>query len=250
MISANDLAKAMEGVDRYALTLDDESARYWRLHRTRFAWVADLTRKLVAKESSRPDQPFRILDVGNSFQTLLFAKALPSARVDTLGFFDHRFPAGADSGHYEMDLNDSYFPERWPVPREGTYDLVAFMEVIEHLYTSPLQVLSCLKSLLRPGGLLLVQTPNAAALKKRLKLLNGRNPYERIRVDRANPGHFREYTVSDLEYYAKQSGFQVESVHMDSFLVDGKRFDRICDRLSRYLPGPLKCGVTAVLRSA
>ena len=44
----------------------------------------------------------------------------------------------------------------------------------------------------------MVSTPNALWLKHRIKLLMGRHPYELIREDKGNPGHFREYTAGEL----------------------------------------------------
>ncbi len=237
------VAEALKQIDGFATTLDAEAARYWQLHRRRFAWLAEFACRHA------PDRgAYRMLDVGNSFQTVLLKAVLPYAQVDTLGFYDHRFPAGDGSSHIEMDLNDAYSPEKWPEPVGDGYDLIVFAEVIEHLYTSPEQVLNCLRRLLRSGGRILVQTPNAAALKKRLKLLAGKNPYELIRLDRTNPGHFRELTVRDLRRYAKLCGFEVEELWMDSNLIDGKRFDRICDRISRCLPGSWRGGISMSLR--
>lgn len=242
---ARSIAEALENVDAFSKGLDAEAARYWSLHRRRFQSVLEFVENRLGDASD-----FRILDIGNSFQTVALKEAFPRLAVDTFGYFDHRFVAGEESQHYEFDLNDAYFADRWPELKGEGYDLILFLEVIEHLYTSPVQVLSCLKRLLKPGGEILIQTPNAAALKKRLRLLSGKNPYELIREDRGNPGHFREYTVRDLKRYAKLTGFTVEDVRMDSFLIDGKRFDRVCDRLSRYLPGPLKCGISMALKLA
>lgn len=241
--SESRIDEALAEVDDFARTLDAEAARYWLLHRRRFRWLADFACRAAPEGSD-----YRLLDVGNSFQTVLLKSLLPDSQVDTLGFYDHRFRAGEGSVHIELDLNDAYDAERWPaIPQEG-YDLIVFAEVIEHLYTSPEQILNCLRRLLRPGGRILVQTPNAAALKKRLKLLRGKNPYELIRLDRRNPGHIRELTVGDLHRYAKRCGLRVEGVWMDSNLVDGKRFDRFCDRVSRYLPGGLRGGISMSLR--
>lgn len=238
-----DLEQALAEMDAFALGLDEEAACYWRLHRKRFAWLARfVVDRIPAGEETR------VLDVGNSFQTVLLKKVLPYSELDTLGFLDYRFSAGERSRHYEMDLNDAYFRELWPRLAGDGYDLVVFAEVIEHLYTSPEQALGCLKSLLKPGGRILVQTPNAAALKKRLKLLSGKNPYELIRLDRGNPGHFRELTVANLRGYAERCGLVVEGVWLDSNLVDGKRFDRFCDRVSRFLPGTLRSGISMSLR--
>lgn len=235
--------ESMREVDAYALSLDAESARYWKLHRRRFEWIG----RFVQRSLEGAAEP-AILDIGNSYQTLVVKKLFPYSNLDTMGFFDHRFSAGEGSFHIEMDLNDACFPERWPTSERGGYDLIIFAEVLEHLYTSPEQVLSCLKQLLKPGGVILLQTPNAAALKKRLKLLWGKNPYELIRLDRGNPGHFRELTVRDLRRYAKRCGLEVEQVRMDSDLIDGKRFDRFCDRLSRGLPGSFRGGISMSLR--
>lgn len=87
--------------------------------------------------------------------------------------------------------------------------MVVFAEVIEHLYASPRLVLRFLHHLLSGAGVLLIQTPNAASLTKRVKLLAGSNPYEKIREDATNPGHFREYTASELREYASSEGFEV-----------------------------------------
>jgi 2-polyprenyl-3-methyl-5-hydroxy-6-metoxy-1,4-benzoquinol methylase len=94
-----------------------------------------------------------------------------------------------------FNLNDTPHSD---IPAEGTFDLICFNEVLEHLYTAPETVIPALVRLLRPGGTMVIQTPNAAALNKRLMLLIGRNPYERIRTDLTNPGHLRELTKAEL----------------------------------------------------
>jgi hypothetical protein len=83
-------------------------------------------------------------------------------------------------------------------------------EVLEHLYTAPQLVLGFIKTLLIPNGLLIVQTPNAAAVGKRIKLLLGRNPYEMIRTDLSDPGHYREYTISELQRIGRGLRFREE----------------------------------------
>ena len=97
------------------------------------------------------------------------------------------------------------------------YELIIMAEVIEHLYTSPSLVPGLLQSLLRPGGLLIVQTPNALAIGRRFKMLLGRHPFELIRENPHNPGHFREYTARELEQYGRQLGLLlVHSEHHHS----------------------------------
>jgi 2-polyprenyl-3-methyl-5-hydroxy-6-metoxy-1,4-benzoquinol methylase len=119
-------------------------------------------------------------------------------------------------GHIVFNLNDAQklHPSGVPEP----FGLIVFAEVLEHLYTAPELVLHVLESLLARDGIIVCQTPNAAALHKRLKLLAGINPYERIRVDSGNPGHFREYTKPELVDVARRVGLHVlEHQYADYF---------------------------------
>jgi SAM-dependent methyltransferase len=220
-------------------------------HAPRYAFLLDQLARYVE------DPEVRVLDVGRSALTDLIAERfrLP---VDSLGFApDGPTPTGR---HYQFDLNQSQDQASWrrdlPV-----YDVVVLAEVIEHLYTSPSRVLAFLGSLIKPGGRLVVQTPNAAVLGKRIRLLLGRNPYEPIREDRARPGHFREYTDGELRGYLAAAHFAVEACYFRGY------FDlRYQDRLTpgrprgrqwpwrlrtwiyRILPPRLRPGITLIAR--
>jgi hypothetical protein len=74
-----------------------------------------------------------------------------------------------------------------------------------------------LGELLEPGGLLILQTPNAASLGKRVKLALGLNPFDGIRTDRLNPGHYREYTLRELIDILRRSGFLIDSVYQQYY---------------------------------
>ena len=168
---------------------------YLRYHMPRY-------RSLFATLEDHHRAGCRVLDVGSS----LFTEAVRArfGPVDTLGLqFDKQRDVG---DHYHFNLNDCRFEDRWrrDMPQ---YDVIIFAEVLEHLYTAPSQVLRFLNILVKPGGLLLLQTPNAAALNKRLKLLTGRNPYELLREEALNPGHYREYTLAELRQYLLQAGY-------------------------------------------
>ena len=122
----------IEEIDAYSQTLSDEASRYWQLHRQRFAWTAELIENLIEKRLSTK----RILDIGNSFQTLLFEKRFPKTEIDTLGFLDHSYLLQKPSHHYPFDLNLCHDSNQW-IQAQTQYDVISFLEVIEHLYTSP-----------------------------------------------------------------------------------------------------------------
>jgi trans-aconitate methyltransferase len=222
---------------------------YLAFHAPRYAFVA----QLVLDEARAPGA--RILDVGPSPLTAMIAEQTATP-VDSLGLEpDGPSPCGQ---HYRFNLNDTQDRDRW---RDlGPYDIIVAAEVLEHLHTAPELVLAYLRALLAPRGLLIVQTPNAAALWKRRMLLRGRNPYQRIRVDATDPGHFREYTRAELAQILTDIGFTVQRTWM-KFYADA-RFERHVTGLEpparakgflknivyRLLPGPLREGITVMAR--
>jgi len=153
----------------------------------------------------------KLLDIGPHILTRCIIEFFPDIEVSTLGWrFKHTerlIPADLFQEHIQYDLNDAGVNAIRST--QSPFDLIVFSETIEHLYTSPLTVLIELKKLLMPNGAILIQTPNAAKLISRWSLLRGRNPYELIREDKTNPGHFREYTLDELTWYATQTGFSV-----------------------------------------
>jgi SAM-dependent methyltransferase len=201
---------------------------YLRTHRQRYALLLDLVREL---------SPERILVVGPSHESTLLREVAP---VDTLGWADHRFPRVDGERHVEHDLNDDAYPEL------GRYDAIVCAEVIEHLHVSPIPVLRFLGGALSPGGRLVVQTPNATSLPKRLRMLLGQNPYDPIRDEAANPGHFHEYTVRELRDAVEAAGLTVERLLTANYFDHGSQKNRAFRALEPLLPGTLREGITVV----
>jgi SAM-dependent methyltransferase len=204
-----------------------EWATYLRYHERRYATLMAVAGPLGAQ---------RILNVGPMFETELLRAT--GATVDTLGFANPVFAPREGERHIELDLNA---PAR---DGDSSYDAIVMAEVIEHLHASPVTVLRHLATWLRPGGTLVVQTPNAVALHKRIRMAVGRNPLEPIRDDPTNPGHFHEYTLGELTDAARTAGFEVVHVRLENYFGAG----RLYAALGRVLPRGLRHGMTAVLR--
>lgn len=162
----------------------------------------------------------------------------PTPLIFTMGFLNERlFPLKLAKKHFELDLNDCMSVSQHTI--EDRFDLIIFSETIEHLYTSPTTILGFLSGLLKnePGSGILIQTPNAVNIRKRFKMLLGRNPYELIRTDRTNPGHFREYTMKELEQYGKDAGFQTEFAHYCSYWPVSNPFIRLANLIPSFRQG-------------
>lgn len=224
---------------------------YTALHAPRYALLLRLLSRYEVNAATK------ILDIGVSRFTDLMREHF-GATVDTLGFAADR--AWDRGRHYQFDLNRAQHRSDWrtDLPR---YDVVVMAEVIEHLYTAPELVLAFIRTLVADGGLLVLQTPNAASFTKRVKMLMGRNPYERIRLDNTDPGHFREYTVRELMILTSGAGFRLEHRQLDfafdaRFAPRGIVHDRVRPVLGttknvvyRSLPEFLREGITMVLRA-
>ena len=223
---------------------DEESRRYARTHARRYELLLKLVSELVAGCES---DPVRILDVGPSHETDALRVLHPAALVDSLGFLDPRFPPPRDGeSHVEYDLNDA--EDAATRPDIGPYDVIVCAEVVEHIHISPVHVLRMFASWLRPGGRVVVQTPNAAALARRAWLLAGRNPFEQIREDSRQAGHFREYTVAELVELAARAGLETVHAWRHNYFLTGSRKNRALVRWERAVPPPLRQGITIELR--
>ncbi len=210
-----------------------EEQIYLRTHVQRYERLLELVRTLA---------PTRLLVVGPSYETVLLRDAFPAAMVNTLGWHDGRFPLREHETHTQFDLNDADYPQL------ELHDLVVCSEVIEHLHVATIPVLRFLASGLESRGHLILQTPNATALAKRIRMVLGRNPYDPIREESGNPGHFHEHTVDELVAAVEAAGLDVTRVLTENYFDHGSRKNRAYRALGRALPQSLREGITVVAR--
>lgn len=229
-----------------ARALDPEAHAYVAYHTRRYARLLSVVDELAA---ARPPGRRYILDIGPNVQTALLRSAHPEAVIDTLGFAHPAVPPHHDERHIEFDLNDAPFPERRPQP-DRRYDVIVAAEVVEHLYTPLATVLSCVADWLRPPGFVVIQTPNGAALHKRVRLALGRSPVGPPRVCRENPGHFHEYTLTELRGQVSAAGLVIERLQVDNYFGSGRAATPLYRGLGHLLPPSFRHGVTLCVRAA
>jgi SAM-dependent methyltransferase len=228
--------------DQWAVHTDTKA--YVQFHRRRFDLLIEL---LDRCERTSPLQ--RILDVGPFVQTEMIRQRFPGAIVDTLGIEDPRFRGRRQETHYEFNLNR--IPDANGRPPIREYDVVVLAEVIEHLAVAPLAVLRYLGSAVRPGGWVVVQTPNACAIHKRLGMIVGRNPFSMITIEDTEEhdlGHIREYTLRELRALGDAAGLKASESLTANYFDGGRAIHKAFIALGRILPATLRDGITMVYR--
>ena len=109
-----------------------------------------------------------------------------------------------------------------PFPGES-FDLVMSNDVLEHLHDSPKDLLNDLLGLVRPGGFLLLNVPNAVNLRKRINVALGRTnlpPFESYYWHPAPwRGHVREYARGDMEMLASFLDLEVVELEGRSHML-------------------------------
>ena len=157
---------------RLGTHMHSSKADYKQFHARRHRLLMSLAEKHL------PEGAQRALDIGGGGDVVGVAQALQKKH----GIALHGVDLGDDvrQGCERGVLSKTCNVDVEPLPFEaGYFDLVLFASVIEHLY-NPHTVLKEIARVLRPGGILLLEAPNAVALGRRLDALVGRNPFQRF----------------------------------------------------------------------
>lgn len=98
--------------------------------------------------------------------------------------------------------------EQNTLPFDEKFDVVVAGEIIEHV-TDTDAFIELIKSALKPGGELVISTPNLAALGRRLLLLIGKNPHMEVSFETYSAGHVRYFIKDTLEWLLRKHGFSI-----------------------------------------
>jgi glycosyltransferase involved in cell wall biosynthesis len=111
----------------------------------------------------------------------------------------------------------------YPYP-DGHFSTVLCCELIEHLCEDPMHLMSEVNRILRPGGHLVLTTPNIVAMRAIASVLLGYHPgffhayvKPRREGEEVEARHNREYTPREIERLLATSGFEVARLETGEF---------------------------------
>jgi SAM-dependent methyltransferase len=213
---------------------------YYKWHFKRFLHTYDLAEGLKGRCLELGAAPYFMTIILRQFTNLDLALANyfgPDSEDFAENIFYRDFFTGKERS---LDLDYHYFNiegTRFPF-RDAEFDVVLFCEIIEHLFADPLSVLKEIKRVLKPGGTLILTTPNAARLENVAKMIAGINVYHPYSGYWGPYGrHNREYTLLEIIELLDHCGFAIE----EAFTADVKE-NRSEDQLRLAQLEPLLSG--------
>jgi SAM-dependent methyltransferase len=155
----------------------------------------------------------------------------------------HRREVTSESGEHfccEIDLFDAE-KDAFPYP-DAHFATVLCCELLEHLPADPMHMMREINRILKPGGHLVLTTPNIASLRALAGILQGFHPmlfpaYIRPKESgEADARHAREYTAPEIKTLLEGSGFEVTLLETGPFREEPKpEFGWVEHLLDRYI---------------
>jgi len=195
-----------------AWTRAPEARQYVETHRTRLEIILAMT------PAGGPQD--RILEMGAYLQitpalkTRLGYGEVRGCYLGPAGHTEHHELVSEEGESFQCDV-DLFDAERDPFPYpDGWFTTVLCCELLEHLARDPMHMMVEINRVLRPGGHLLLTTPNIASLRSIAAILQGYHPglfTHYVHPDKAamEPRHYREYTPTEIRRLLEDAGFTV-----------------------------------------
>lgn len=182
------------------------------------AMIDDVSSRLSADESHH------VLDVGcfNGYISFMFRRLGYRVTGADAMDFQERTDIFAANGIGFLPTNFNSL-EAMPDVEDETFDVVILAQVIEHILNHPVGFVGELARVTKPGGLIIITTPQPASFMNAWRLLRGRwslwGTDDFMRMPKFQDGeiishpeiHYREYLSSELVAIVESAGYEVLS---------------------------------------
>jgi 2-polyprenyl-3-methyl-5-hydroxy-6-metoxy-1,4-benzoquinol methylase len=168
----------------------------------------DLHERAVERLSAHVPAPAKVVDVGcgeGAFSLRLVDSGYDVVGLDMIDADEH--PARDEFTYVEVNLLDEAARAAFLDDHRERYDVVVLLEVIEHV-RDPWQVLGFCRELLRPGGTLLLSTPNITSFFSRFRFLTSGRLHQFEPGD-LSYGHINPMSAMMVATVLSETGFEL-----------------------------------------
>ncbi len=235
---------------------DDGSRSYVATHLTRLSKTLDIIPPGTSADGILEMGAY--LQITPALKTKLGYGYVRGCYYGPAGRTDRRSVTSVDGEVFdcEVDLFDAE-KDRFPYADEF-FATVVCGELIEHLFGDPMHLMSEINRILKPGGHVVLTTPNICSLRAVAAILQGYHPgFFQAYIKPASPGeevdarHNREYTPQEIHILLMDAGFEKTLLETGPFREEPKpEHAWVLNLLGRYhLPQDLRGdGIYAVGR--
>lgn len=181
----------------FMATLDkEEEIKYIKHNKDRFVAVLEVLDTLLGQNNKK----LSLLDIGSSPLTFILKKRYPHINITTLDLSPNlsKRCKEVDINFIQADLN---YPNRLPTVKK--YDVIVFLEVLEHLRCDHKKIIKWISTILKENGTCVLQTPNKYSLKQLiLAFIGGLKTWDKLSKRPTTPdefAHFKEYSLPELK---------------------------------------------------
>jgi glycosyltransferase involved in cell wall biosynthesis/SAM-dependent methyltransferase len=203
---------------------EDGSRAYAKAHRTRLERTLAITPR--GGNGDRVLEMGAYLQITPALKTRLGYSEVRGCYFGPPGKADRRRVTSLEGEEFACEV-DTFDAEKDRFPYEdGSYATVLCCELIEHLRSDPVHMMSEINRILRPGGHLVLTTPNIVSTRAIMGVLQGYHPMlfpAYIRPDQsgaADPRHSREYTPREIRMLLENCGFEVTLLDTGPFYAE------------------------------
>ncbi len=215
-----DTAAISAFIEQVCRDSDHPTARFWRnywLETGHIRRLIQMVEKLAPLLESRPT----LLDIGGFGELLLILWKFAgltnlrgvSLEGNRIGYREGKLlPAEDPSPEFTIYIDQCDLERQRLKLEDATFDLVTCFEMLEHLRTDPVFMILEIHRVLRPGGLLLLTTPNSSGWESLARATEFDTPFmfSSYFADGSGIGHCKEYSVNELRQFVENAGFSIE----------------------------------------
>jgi 2-polyprenyl-3-methyl-5-hydroxy-6-metoxy-1,4-benzoquinol methylase len=181
-----------ENYDPFQKAIEDEKS--WLLKINRTAGVIKRCKSVLKQSPVKRDG--KILDIGCS--TGVFLHRMSELGWEGFGVEPSNYAADYARNRFNLSISNSYltknlFPNNY-------FDIITLWDVFEHI-SDPISSLSLILNYLKPGGLLVITTPNSSSF--------GRCVWNEYWAGWDTPRHYHVFNGKLLKSLLQRSGFHV-----------------------------------------